>query len=57
MACCEAELINNGDSASPYFTPFLIGNMLDKFLSAPTLLYVSVTFLLAFPVSWGYQTK
>jgi len=45
MACCKEELKNSGDSASPYFKPFLIGNMSDKFLSTQTLLYeyVSVT--------------
>jgi hypothetical protein len=31
----------NGDRASSYFKPFLIGNMSDKFFPTQTLLYVS----------------
>ena len=53
------KLKRNGDKASPCFKPFLIGNMSDKSLPIQTLLYrfYSDTFLLAFPVSWGYQTR
>ena len=42
MAYSKAKLNNNGDRASPYFKPYLIGNISDKFLPTRTLLYVSV---------------
>ena len=55
----QSKVKNTGDRASPCFKPFLIGNMSDKFLPTRTLLHVSVrhTFLLALPVSWGFQTQ
>jgi hypothetical protein len=45
MAYSKAKLKSNGDRASPCFKPFLIGNISDKFLPTPTLLYVSVRIL------------
>jgi hypothetical protein len=42
MAYSKAKLKNSGDRVSPCFKPFLIGNMSDRFLPTPTLLYVSV---------------
>jgi len=46
MAYSKAKLKSNGDRASPYFKPMLIGNMSDTFLSTRTLLYVSVRHIL-----------
>jgi len=42
MTNSKAKLKSNGDNASVYFKPFLIGNMSDKCLPTRTLLYVSV---------------
>jgi len=42
MAYSKAKLKSNGEIASPFFKPFLIGNMSDKFFPTQTLLYVSV---------------
>jgi len=54
MAYSKAELKSNGDRASPYFKPFLIGNMSDKFLPTQTLLYVSVRHIFISLTSfWG----
>jgi hypothetical protein len=41
MAYSKAKLKSSGDTASPYFKPFLIGNLSGKFLPTRTLLYVS----------------
>jgi hypothetical protein len=58
MAYSKAKLKSNGNKASPCFKPYLIGNMSDKCLPTRTLLkFYSDTFLLAFPVSWEYQTQ
>jgi len=54
MAYYKAKLKSKGDRAS-HFKPFLTGKVSDKFLLTWTLLYISDTFLLALPVSWGYQ--
>jgi hypothetical protein len=52
------KLKSNGDKASPYFKPFLIGNTADKCLPTRTLLQDSFRhFLLALLVSWGYQNQ
>ena len=56
MTYSKAKLKNNSDRASPFFKPFLIWNMSDKFLPTRTLLYV-YTLLLALPFSIGYQTQ
>ena len=42
MAYSKAKLKSSGDRASPYFKPFLTGNLSDTFLPTRTLLYVSV---------------
>jgi hypothetical protein len=57
MVYSKAKLKSSDDRAFPFFKPFLIGNMSDKFLPTQTLLYVSDTFLIALPVSWGYETQ
>ena len=58
MAYCTAKLQRNSDKTSPCLKPFTTGNMPDKCL-LPGLSYRlhSDTFLLALPVSWGYQTQ
>ena len=38
----KAKLKSNSNRASPFFKPFLTGNMSDKFLPTQTLLHVSV---------------
>jgi hypothetical protein len=43
MAYSKAKLEGNGDNASPYFKPFLIGNMTDKCMLNWILLQVSFT--------------
>jgi len=54
MAYSKAELKSNGDKASPYFKPFVIGNMSDKLLPTRALLYVSVRhiFSVALMLAW-----
>jgi hypothetical protein len=47
MAYCKAQLKNNGDKAFPYFKPFLIGNMSDKFAYPDSSVGFIQTFLLA----------
>jgi hypothetical protein len=42
MAYSKAKLKSNIDRESPFFKPFLIGNISDKFLPTRTLLYVPV---------------
>jgi hypothetical protein len=42
MAYSKAKLKSNGDKAPPCFIPFLIGNIADKLLPTPILLYTSV---------------
>jgi len=44
MAYSKAKLKSSGHKVSPYFKPSVIGN-------------VKTHFLLALPVSWGYQTE
>jgi len=49
---------NNGDKASPYLKPFVIGKTSDKYLPTRTLLQDSFRpFLVALPVSLGHQTQ
>jgi hypothetical protein len=50
----KQSLKSSGDKAFPCFKPFLVGNMSDKCL--PTWTFID-TFLLALPVSWGYQNQ
>jgi len=57
MAYYKEKLKSNGNRASPCFKPFLVGNTSDDFLPTRTLLYVSDTFLLALPFSWGYKFR
>jgi len=55
MVYSKANLKSDGDKAYPCFKTSLTENMPDKCLPTRTQLYVS--FLLALPVSWGYQSQ
>jgi len=58
MAYPKAKLKSNGDKETPFFKPFLRGNISGKcFPSQLCYRFISDTFLLALAVSWRYQTQ
>jgi hypothetical protein len=46
MAYSKAKLKSSGEGASPYFRPFWMGKLSDKFLPIKTLPYVSFKHIL-----------
>jgi hypothetical protein len=58
MAYPKAKLKSEFDKLSPYFQPFLIGNMSDNSFAYPDSAIGSTeTFLLALLISWRYQVE